>query len=157
MNPLDIILTASILTAGLFGKYSGFNMQFNKLLSILLSILITKVIFIELIIFFITYIGLSAQTKPIVYFMSITIIYFVLRFVFNFIQSNLENLHKNTLIDSTLGIIVGLINGIIFISIFISIIFYSFKINDNTTERLKESALFNSIYITKTVLVDYGE
>lgn len=157
MNPLDIILTASILTAGLFGKYSGFNMQFNKLLSILLSILITKVIFIELIIFFIPYIGLSAQTKPIVYFMSITIIYFVLRFVFNFIQSNLENLHKNKLIDSTLGIIVGLINGIIFISIFISIIFYSFKINDNTTERLKKSALFNSIFITKTVLVDYGE
>ena len=157
MNPLDIILTASILTAGLFGKYSGFNMQFNKLLSILLSILITKVIFIELIIFFIPYIGLSAQTKPIVYFMSITIIYFVLRFVFNFIQSNIENLHKNKLIDSTLGIIVGLINGIIFISIFISIIFYSFKINDNTTERLKKSALFNSIYITKTVLVDYGE
>lgn len=157
MNPLDIILTASILTAGLFGKYSGFNMQFNKLLSILLSILITKVIFIELIIFFIPYIGLSAQTKPIVYFMSITIIYFALRFVFNFIQSNLENLHKNKLIDSTLGIIVGLINGIIFISIFISIIFYSFKINDNTTERLKKSALFNSIYITKTVLVDYGE
>ncbi len=157
MNPLDIILTASILTAGLFGKYSGFNMQFNKLLSILLSILITKVIFIELIIFFIPYIGLSAQTKPIVYFMSITIIYFVLRFVFNFIQSNLENLHKNKLIDSTLGIILGLINGIIFISIFISIIFYSFKINDNTTERLKKSALFNSIYITKTVLVDYGE
>ena len=157
MNPLDIILTASILTAGLFGKYSGFNMQFNKLLSILLSILITKVIFIELIILFIPYIGLSAQTKPIVYFMSITIIYFVLRFVFNFIQSNLENLHKNKLIDSTLGIIVGLINGIIFISIFISIIFYSFKINDNTTERLKNSALFNSIYITKTVLVDYGE
>lgn len=157
MNPLDIILTASILTAGLFGKYSGFNMQFNKLISILLSILITKVIFIELIIFFIPYIGLSAQTKPIVYFMSITIIYFVLRFVFNFIQSNLENLHKNKLIDSTLGIIVGLINGIIFISIFISIIFYSFKINDNTTERLKKSALFNSIYITKTVLVDYGE
>ena len=157
MNPLDIILTASILTAGLFGKYSGFNMQFNKLLSILLSILITKVIFIELIIFFIPYIGLSAQTKPIVYFMSITIIYFVLRFVFNFIQSDLENLHKNKLIDSTLGIIVGLINGIIFISIFISIIFYSFKINDNTTERLKKSALFNSIYITKTVLVDYGE
>ena len=157
MNPLDIILTASILTAGLFGKYSGFNMQFNKLLSILLSILITKVIFIELIIFFIPYIGLSAQTKPIVYFMSITIIYFALRFVFNFIQSNIENLHKNKLIDSTLGIIVGLINGIIFISIFISIIFYSFKINDNTTERLKKSALFNSIYITKTVLVDYGE
>ena len=111
-------------------------MQFNKLLSILLSILITKVIFIELIIFFIPYIGLSAQTKPIVYFMSITIIYFVLRFVFNFIQSNLENLHKNKLIDSTLG---------------------SFKINDNTTERLKKSALFNSIFITKTVLVDYGE
>ena len=132
-------------------------MQFNKLISILLSILITKVIFIELIIFFIPYIGLSAQTKPIVYFMSITIIYFVLRFVFNFIQSNLENLHKNKLIDSTLGIILGLINGIIFISIFISIIFYSFKINDNTTERLKKSALFNSIYITKTVLVDYGE
>ena len=157
MNPLDIILTASILTAGLFGKYSGFNMQFNKLLSILLSILITKVIFIELIIFFIPYIGLSAQTKPMVYFMSITIIYFVLRFVFNFIQSNLENLHKNKLIDSTLGIVVGLINGIIFISIFISIIFYSFKINDNTTGRLKQSALFNSIYITKTVLVDYGE
>ena len=72
-------------------------------------------------------------------------------------QSNLENLHKNKLIDSTLGIILGLINGIIFISIFISIIFYSFKINDNTTERLKKSALFNSIYITKTVLVDYGE
>ena len=84
MNPLDIILSASILTAGLFGKYSGFNIQFNKLLSILLSILITKVIFIELIIFFIPYIGLSTQTKPIVYFMSIAIIYFILRFVFNF-------------------------------------------------------------------------
>ena len=75
-------------------------MQFNKLLSILLSILITKVIFIELIIFFIPYIGLSAQTKPIVYFMSITIIYFVLRFVFNFIQSNLEGELVNLIQDA---------------------------------------------------------
>ena len=81
----------------------------------------------------------------------------MLRFIFNFIQSSLENLHKNKFIDSIFGIIIGLINGIIFISIFISVIFYSFKINDNTTERLKQSALFNSIYIAKTVLVDYGE
>ena len=132
-------------------------MQLNKLLAILLSILITKVIFIELIIFFIPYIGLSTQTKPIVYFMSIGILYFILKFIFNILQSNLENLHKNKFIDSILGIIVGLINGVIFISIFISIIFYSFKINDNTSDRFKQSALFKNIYIVKTILVDYGE
>ena len=132
-------------------------MQFNKLLSILLSILISKVIFIELIIFFIPYIGLSTQTKPIVYFISIGVLYFILRFIFNFIQSNLENLHKNKFIDSILGIIAGLINGVVFISIFISVIFYSFKINENTSQRLKQSNLFNKIHLVKTVLVDYGE
>ena len=60
-------------------------------------------------------------------------------------------------IDSILGIIVGLINGVVFISIFISVIFYSFKINENTTQRLKQSTLFNKIHLVKTVLVDYGE
>ena len=157
MNPLDVILSASILTAGLFGKYSGFNIQFNKLLAILLSILITKVIFIELIIFFIPYIGLSAQTKPRVYFISIVVLYFILKSIFNILQSNLENLHKNKFIDSILGIIAGLINGVVFISIFISVIFYSFTINENTTLRLKQSTLFNKIHLVKTVLVDYGE
>ena len=153
MNPIDIILFASILTAGLFGKYSGFNIQFNKLLAILLSILITKVIFIELIIFFIPYIGLSAQTKPRVYFISIVVLYFILKSIFNILQSNLENLHKNKFIDSILGIIAGLINGVVFISV----ILYSFKINENTTQRLKQSTLFNKIHLVKTVLVDYGE
>ena len=156
MNPLDIILIAIIILSGLFGKYSGFNTQLNKLISIILSILITKIVLIEIIIFFIPYIGLSSYTKPLVYFISIGVFYFSFNLIINVLQFSFERSNKNKVIDMIMGIAGGLINGVIALSIIISILFYAFKIDESTTERLNTSIIFKNIYIIKTTLVDYG-
>ena len=55
-----------------------------------------------------------------------------------------------------LGMVGGAINGVIALSIITSILFYSFKIDNSTTERLNTSVIFKYIYIIKTTLVDYG-
>ena len=156
MNPLDIILIAVIILSGLFGKYSGFNIQLNKLISIILSILITKIVLIEIIIFFIPYIGLSSYTKPLVYFISIGVFYFSFKLIINVLQFSFESSNKNKVIDMIMGIVGGLINGVITLSIIISILIYTFKIDESTIERLNTSIIFKNIYIIKTTLVDYG-
>ena len=156
MNPLDIILIFLIILFGLFGKYSGFNIQLNKFISIVSSILITKIVLIELIIFLIPYIGLSTYTKPIVYFTSIGIFYFSLKLLINILQFSFESSNKNKIIDTILGSVFGIINGIIGLAIILSILFYSFKVQENTIERLNTSTIFKYIYTVKTILVDYG-
>ncbi len=156
MNPLDIILIFLIILFGLFGKYSGFNIQLNKFISIVSSILITKIVLIELIIFLIPYIGLSTYTKPIVYFASIGVFYFLLKLLINILQFSFEGSNKNKIIDIILGSVFGIINGIIGLAIILSILFYSFKVQENTIERLNTSTIFKYIYTVKTILVDYG-
>ena len=156
MNPLDIILISVIILSSFFGKYSGFIAQLNKLISIILSVLITKIVLIELIIFFIPYIGLSSYTKPIVYFISIGVFYFSFKLIINVLQFSFESSNKNKIIDAMLGMVGGAINGVIALSIITSILFYSFKIDNSTTERLNTSVIFKYIYIIKTTLVDYG-
>ena len=156
MNPLDIILIFLIILFSLFGKYSGFNTQLNKFISIVSSILITKIVLIELIIFLIPYIGLSSYTKPIVYFTSIGVFYFLLKLLINVLQFSFEGSNKNKIIDTILGSVFGIINGMIGLAIILSILFYSFKIQQNTIERLNTSTIFKYIYTVKTMLVDYG-
>ena len=111
---------------------------------------------IELIIFFIPYIGLSSYTKPIVYFISIGVFYFSFKLIINVLQFSFESSNKNKIIDAMLGMVGGAINGIIALSIITSILFYSFKIDNSTTERLNTSVIFKYIYVIKTTLVDYG-
>jgi len=156
LNPLDIILIFLIILFSLFGKYSGFNTQLNKFISIVSSILITKIVLIELIIFLIPYIGLSSYTKPIVYFTSIGVFYFLLKLLINVLQFSFEGSNKNKIIDTILGSVFGIINGMIGLAIILSILFYSFKIQQNTIERLNTSTIFKYIYTVKTMLVDYG-
>jgi len=156
LNPLDIILVAAIILSGLFGKYSGFNTQLNKLISIILSILITKIVLIEIIIFFIPYIGLSSYTKPLVYFISIGVFYFSFKLIINLLQFSFESSNKNKIIDMVMGVIGGLANGVIALAIVASILFYTFRIDESTIDRLDTSIVFKNIYIIKTILVDYG-
>ena len=156
MNPLDIILIFLIILFSLFGKYSGFNTQLNKFISIVSSILITKIVLIELIIFLIPYIGLSTHTKPIVYFASIGVFYFLLKLLINVLQFSFEGSNKNKTINTILGSVFGIINGMIGLAIILSILFYSFKIQENTIDRLNASTIFKYIYTVKTTLVDYG-
>jgi uncharacterized membrane protein required for colicin V production len=148
-------LIGLITLFGLFGKYSGFNPQLNKFISIFLSILITKVVLIELIIFFIPYIGLSTYTKPMVYFLSIGGFYVLFRLMINILLFSFESSNKNRAIDGIMGGLFGIINGILGLAIILSIFFYSFKIKENTIDRLNESLAFNYIYTIKIALVDY--
>ena len=157
MNPLDIILITLIILFGLFGKYSGFNAQLNKFISILLSILITKVALIELIIFFIPYIGLSSYTKPMVYFFSIGGFYILFKLMINILLFSFESSNKNKVIDTMMGSVFGVINGILGLAIVLSILFYSFKVKEDTINRLNTSLIFNYIYSVKTTFVDYGK
>jgi membrane-associated HD superfamily phosphohydrolase len=112
---------------------------------------------IELIIFFIPYIGLSTYTKPIVYFVSIGVFYLLLKLLINVLQFSFESSNKNKIVDTILGSLFGIINGVIGLAIILSILFYSFRVPENTIDRLNSSAIFKYIYIVKTTLVDYGE
>ena len=55
-----------------------------------------------------------------------------------------------------MGVIGGLANGVIALAIVASILFYTFRIDENTIDRLNTSIVFKNIYIIKTILVDYG-
>ena len=54
-----------------------------------------------------------------------------------------------------MGIIGGLTNGVIALAIVTSILFYTFRIDESTIERLNTSIVFKNIYIIKNILVDY--
>ena len=141
----------------MFGKYGGFNAQLNKFISILLSIFITKVALIELIIFFIPYIGLSTYTKPMVYFLSTGVFYILFKLMINILLFSFESSNKNKVIDTMMGSVFGVINGILGLAIVLSILFYSFKVKEDAIDRLNSSFIFNYIYTIKTTLVDYGK
>ena len=157
MNVLDFILMGIIISFGLFGKYSGANPQINKFISLILAIIITKVVLIKLIVFFIPYIGLSTHTKPIVYFCSITVFYILFKLLINIIMFRYENSIKNKLIQTILGIGLGLINGILSLSLLLSILFYTIFPKEQLINKLNNSKIFRYIYTIKTTLVDYGK
>lgn len=157
MNILDLILLIIIISFGLLGKYSGANLQINKFISLVFSIIITKVAFIKLIILFIPYIGLSIYTKPIVYFFSITIFYFLFKTLINIIMFRYENYIKNKLVQSIVGFSFGLINGILLLAILLSILFYSISPSFEIVNKLNNTNIFRCIYTIKTILVDHGK
>ena len=75
----------------------------------------------------------------------------------NILLFSFESSSKNKMIDAILGSIFGVINGIIGLAIVLSILFYSFKVKEDTINRLNTSLIFNYIYTVKTTLVDYGK
>lgn len=157
MNVLDLILLIIIIAFAFLGKYSGANFQINKFFSLILSIVVTKLALIKLIVLFIPYIGLSVYTKPIVYFCSILIFYFLFKIFINMIMFRYENYIKNKFIQNIVGFTLGLINGILLLSILLSILFYSTSINEQVLKKLNNSITFSYIHTIKTVLVDYGK
>tara|TARA_B100000676_G_scaffold311825_1_gene383264 strand:+ start:2227 stop:2700 length:474 start_codon:yes stop_codon:yes gene_type:complete len=157
LNVLDLILLIIIIAFAFLGKYSGANFQINKFFSLILSIVVTKLALIKLIVLFIPYIGLSVYTKPIVYFCSILIFYFLFKIFINMIMFRYENYIKNKFIQNIVGFTLGLINGILLLSILLSILFYSTSINEQVLKKLNNSITFSYIHTIKTVLVDYGK
>tara|TARA_B100001013_G_C24425889_1_gene369794 strand:- start:141 stop:614 length:474 start_codon:yes stop_codon:yes gene_type:complete len=155
LNVLDIILVGVIISFGLLGKYSGFNLQLNKFISLILSIITTKVALIKLIIFFIPYIGLSSYTKPIVYFLSISGFYIIFKLLINIFLFRYEKSRKNKIIQIIMGTLFGMLNGLLLLAVILSILFYSITLKDDVIEKLKYSTVFNYIHSIKTTLVDY--
>ena len=75
----------------------------------------------------------------------------------NILLFSFESSNKNKMIDTIMGSLFGIINGILGLAIILSIFFYSFKVKENTIDRLNTSAVFNYVYTIKTTLVDYGK
>jgi len=75
----------------------------------------------------------------------------------NILLYSFESSNKNKLIDTMMGSVFGVINGILGLAIVLSILFYSFKVKEDTINRLNTSLIFNYIYTVKTTLVDYGK
>ena len=75
----------------------------------------------------------------------------------NILLYNFESSNKNKVIDTMMGSVFGVINGILGLAIVLSILFYSFKVKEDTINRLNTSLIFNYIYTVKTTLVDYGK
>ena len=155
MNTLDVILISIIFILGLSGKYNGLYLQLNRLLSLILSILITKFFLYKLIGILYPFIGLSNYTKPIIYYLSISIFYVAIRFMLNLLFYRYEPSKKNKLIDSIGGIIFSIFNSILILSFFLSILFASIHITSKTIEKLNESKIFNYIHVIKTIFIDY--
>ena len=155
MNALDVILISIIFISGLSGKYNGLYLQLNRLLSLVFSILITKIFLYKLIVILYPFIGLSNYTKPIIYYLSISVFYVVIRFTLNILLYRYESSKKNKLTDSIGGIIFSIFNSILILSFFLSILFTSIHITSTTIEKLNKSMFFNHIYIIKTIFIDY--
>ena len=155
MNTLDIILIGTILLGGLSGKYEGINTQVNKLISIALSVILAKLFLYPLISIFYPFIGLSNYTKPIIYYLSISIFYAAIRFMLNLLLYRYELSKKNKLIDSIGGIIFSIFNSILILSFFLSVLFASIHITSKTIEKLNESMIFNYIHVIQTIFIDY--
>ena len=75
----------------------------------------------------------------------------------NILLFSFESSKKNKIIDTLMGSVFGIINGVLGLAIILSILFYSFKIKEDTINRLNTSLIFNYIYTVKTTLVDYGK
>jgi len=75
----------------------------------------------------------------------------------NILLFSFESSNKNKVIDTMMGSVFGVINGILGLAIVLSILFYSFKVKEDTINRLNTSLIFNYIYTVKTTLVDYGK
>lgn len=75
----------------------------------------------------------------------------------NILLYSFESSNKNKVIDTMMGSVFGVINGILGLAIVLSILFYSFKVKEDTINRLNTSLIFNYIYTVKTTLVDYGK
>ena len=73
----------------------------------------------------------------------------------NILLFSFESSNKNKVIDTMMGSVFGVINGILGLAIVLSILFYSFKVKEDTINRLNTSLIFNYIYSVKTTLVDY--
>ena len=90
------------------------------------------------------------------YFISIGLFYLLFKLIINLLQFSFESSNKNKAVDMIMGVVGGAVNGIIALSIIISILFYTFKIDKGTIDRLNTSVIFKNIYTIKTTLVDYG-
>ena len=92
-----------------------------------------------------------------VYFLSIGGFYILFKLMINILLFSFESSNKNKIIDTMMGSIFGVINGILGLAIVLSILFYSFKVKEDTINRLNTSLIFNYIYTVKTTLIDYGK
>ena len=92
-----------------------------------------------------------------VYFLSIGVFYILFKLMINILLFSFESSNKNKIIDTMMGSIFGVINGILGLAIILSVFFYSFKVKEDTINRLNASLIFNYIYTVKTTLVDYGK
>ena len=155
MNTLDIILISIIFISGLSGKYNGLYLQVNRLLSLVFSILVTKFFLYKLIGILYPFIGLSNYTKPIIYYLSISVLYVVIRFILNIFLYQYELSKKNKFIDLIGGILLSIFNSILILSFLLSILFTSIHIKNTTIEKLEKSIIFNYIYVIKTIFIDY--
>ncbi len=155
MNVLDVILIGVIFFSGLSGKYEGIYNQINRLISIILSLLIVKLLLSQLISIFYPFIGLSNYTKPTIYYTAIIIFYIIIRFSLNILLYHYEPSKTNKIIDGLGAFCLAAINSIIVLSLFLSIIFNTINIPNNTILKLNESKIFSHIYTIKITLIDY--
>ena len=155
MNTLDIILLGILFIFVLSGKYSGFYLQINRLLSLTLSLLITKLFLYKLIVILYPIIGLSDYTKPLVYYLSIIIFYILIKFILTIFLYRYEPSKKNRVLDSVLGMLIAIINTVLILALMLSVLFNSIEINPKTINKLKEAVIFNSINTIKIIFIDY--
>lgn len=155
MNVLDIILIGIIFFSGLSGKYEGIYIQINRLISIILSLLIVKLLLSQLISIFYPFIGLSSYTKPTIYYISVIIFYIFIRFGLNILLYRYEPSKTNKIIDAFGAFCLATLNSILVLSLLLSIVFNSINIPSNTLAKLNESKIFSYIYTIKITLIDY--
>ena len=117
MNALDIILFSTIILFALFGKYGGLYIQINRFVSLIVSILITKIALYELIILLVPYMGFSNYIKPLIFYGSILCFYVLTKFIINIILFRFEPFKKNKILQSSFGTLFGGLNGTLILAL----------------------------------------
>ena len=130
-------------------------MQAVRLLSIIIAIIFSARILQNLVIFFFPIIGHSKETKVILLYSSMSLIYILTNMITNLIVYRYESIKKNNKINLFGGLILSISNSILILSIVISIMFHTVQINSNAIAKLNESKIFCLMYNIKKSIIDY--
>ena len=150
------MLLGAITLFALFGKYSGFYPQLNKFISLIISILITKLAFYKLIGAMIPFVGLSAFTRPLVFYLSVLSFYIISQSILGIILFRYEPSNKNYFAHSTFGFLFGGLNGFMILALIVSVIFSVFSVNNQILLKLNESIIFMYLYNINTIFLSYA-
>ena len=128
INPLELILILTLLIIAAFGTYNGLINECKKIISLFLSMMISKMV-LQYVPF------LSDILNPLLsYLIILLFLIYIIRLLFNLIIRSLPSLSINQNTNKFIGGIIALLKGLLLISILLFIVELS-PIQDSIKKR----------------------